>query len=90
MKMEWLIKISMALGTLRKYISPDIIFHIDKCKTITESWDKLEKLYVQVDKIRCYTLEGNLLNWDPKFFDTIQGYATRENELKEQCKDYAT
>lgn len=76
----------MALGTLRKYVSPNLIFHIDKCKTIKEAWDKLDKLYGQVDNIRGYTLESNLQNLDRKCFDTIQDYASRENELRTQCK----
>lgn len=81
--MEWLIKSSMGLGTLRKYISPDLIFHIEKCKTFKEDWDKLGKLYSQVDEIRGYTLESDLLNLDPKNFDTILDCALRENELRE-------
>lgn len=42
----------MAQITLRKYIYPDLIFHIAKCKDIKEAWDKLEGLYGEVNEMR--------------------------------------
>lgn len=72
---------------LRKYILPDLIFHIEKCKTIEEAWDKLSQLQGQVGEIRGYKLESDLVNLDPKDSDTIQDYVTKVNELRAQLKD---
>ena len=85
--LDWLTKNTMALGTLRKYVSKDLIFQIDKCKTIKEAWEKFGQLYGQVDEIRGYQLDNDLTMLDPKNFDTIQDYVTKANELRAQLKD---
>lgn len=77
----------MALGTLKKYVSRDLIFRIDKCKTSKEAWDKLAQLYGKIDEIRGYKLDNDLTSLDPKNFDTIQDYVTKANELRAQLKD---
>jgi hypothetical protein len=76
----------MALGTLRKYVSLELIFHIDKYKLAKEAWDKLAQLYVQVDETRGYKLDNELTNLDPSIFYTIQDYVTKANELRAQLK----
>jgi hypothetical protein len=85
--LDWLTKNTMALGTLRKYVSKDLIFQIDKYKTIKDAWDKLGQLYGHVDEIRGYQLDNDLTMLDPKNFDTIQDYVTKANELRAQLKD---
>ncbi|GLJ23276.1 hypothetical protein SUGI_0440340 [Cryptomeria japonica] len=86
-QLEWLTKNCMALGTLHKYVSDDLIFHIEKCTTIKDAWDTFQKLYDQVDEIRGYKIDNELTNLDPKSFDTIQDYVTKENELRAKLKD---
>lgn len=86
-QIEWLTKNAMALGTLRKYVSDDLIFHIDKCTTIKEAWDFFKKLYGQVDEIKGYKLDSELTTLDLKDFDTIQDYVTKATELRAKLKD---
>lgn len=80
--LDWLTKNTMALGTLRKYVSKDLIFQIEKYTTIKEAWENFGQLYGQVDEIRGYQLDNDLTILDPKNFDTIQDYVTKANELR--------
>lgn len=41
----------MALATLRKYVSDELIFHIEKSTIAKEAWDIYAKLYGQLDEI---------------------------------------
>ena len=36
-----------SIGTLRKYVHEDLIFHIDNYKTLKEAWDKFSSLYAK-------------------------------------------
>lgn len=47
----------VAIGSLRKYVHEDLIFHIDNCKTVKEAWDKFASLYAKVDKARGFELD---------------------------------
>lgn len=85
--LDWLTKNIMAIGTLRKYVSKDLIFHIEKCTLIKDAWQKFQDLYGQVDEIRGYQIDSDLTMLDPKNFDTIQDYVTKANELRAQLKD---
>lgn len=76
-QLEWLTKNCMALGTLRKYVSDDLIFHIEKRTTIKDAWDMFQKLCGQFDEIRGYKIDNELTNMDPKSFDTIEDYVTK-------------
>lgn len=76
----------MALGKSRKCVSLDLSFHIENCKTLEEAWDRLIQLYGQVDDIRGYTLDNDLINLDPNNFDTIQDYITKANELEHNSR----
>ena len=69
---EWNHKNKISIGTLRKYVHDDLIFHIDKFKTIKEAWDKFASLYAKVDKARSFELDENIMSVDPKEVDTIQ------------------
>ena len=85
--LDWLTKNIMAIGILRKYVSRDLIFHIEKCTLIKDAWQKFQDLYGQVDEIRGYQIDSDLTMLDPKNFDTIQDYVTKAKELRAQLKD---
>lgn len=85
--LDWLTNNIMAIGTLRNYVSKDLIFHIEKCTLIKDAWQKFQDLYDQVDEIRGYQIDSDPTMLDPKKFDTIQDYATKEKELRAQLKD---
>ena len=84
---EWNHNNKVDIGTLRKYVHEDLIFHIDNCKTVKEAWDKFSSLYEKVEKARGFELDENLMSLDPKEFDTIQDYMTKTNELMSMVKD---
>ena len=84
---EWNHKNKIAIGTLRKYVHEDLIFHIDNCKIVKEAWDKFVILYVKVDKAWGFELDKNLMSLDSKEFDTIQDYITKAHELRSMVKD---
>ena len=85
---EWNHNNKVAIGTLRKYVHEDLIFHIDNCKIVKEAWDKFASLYAKVDKARDFELDENIMSLDPKEFDTIQDYMTKAHELMSMVKDY--
>ena len=72
---------------MRKYVHDDLIFHINNCGTIKESWHKFTSLYAKVDKARGFELDDNLMSLDPKEFKTIQDYITKAHELRSMVKD---
>ena len=84
---EWNHNNKVSIGTLRKYVHEDLIFHIDNCKIVKEAWDKFASLYAKVDKARGFELDENLMSLDPKEFDTIQDYITKAHELRSMVKD---
>ena len=84
---EWNHNYKIAIGTLRKYVHEDIIFHIDNCKTVKEAWDKFSSLYIKVEKGRGFELDESLMSLDLKEFDTIQDYITKAHELRSMVKD---
>ena len=84
---EWNHNNKVSIGTLRKYVHEDLIFHIDNCKIVKEAWDKFSSLHANVDKARGFELDENLMSLDPKEFDTIQDYITKAHELRSMVKD---
>lgn len=84
---EWNHNNKVAIGTLRKYVYEDPIFHIDNCKIVKEAWDKFASLYAKVDKARGFELDENIMSLDPKEFDIIQDYITKAHELRSMVKD---
>ena len=51
------------------------------------AWDKLVALYGKVDEEDGFQIKDDLLLLDPKNFDTIQDYITKENEYRTLLKD---
>lgn len=84
---EWNHNNKVAIGTLRKYVHEELIFHFDNCKVVKEAWDKFASLYTKVDKARGFELNENIMSLDPKEFDTIENYITRAHELRSMVKD---
>ena len=77
----------VVIGTLRKYVNDDLIFHIGNCTTIKEACDKFASLYAKVDKARGFELDENIISLDPKEFELIQDYITKAHELSSMVKD---
>jgi hypothetical protein len=43
-------KLDEALGFISFHVSDSLLFHIDDCKTLKESWDKLDSLFRKINE----------------------------------------
>jgi hypothetical protein len=75
-----------AFKTICSLISPKLLFHISSCKTSNESWKTMPGMFGKKDEMRGHILEVEFLTLDPKGFDNLQYFFTKDNDLLSQLK----
>ena len=68
-------------------ISRDLLFHLDGFASPNEVWEKLQALFVKIDKMRDYQLENELIELSPKIFETLKVYFSKFKSLVLQLKN---
>jgi hypothetical protein len=63
-----------AYGILCLRISPDLLFHVNTCKTPNDVWIKLKDLLGKQDNLRGHHLENDLHAINPRYLETLKDY----------------
>jgi hypothetical protein len=61
-------------GILCLNISPDLLIHVDACKTPNDVWKKLKDLLGKQDNLRGHQMENDIHALNPSDFETLQDY----------------
>lgn len=62
-------------------MSPELLFHVEGCKSPNEVWTTLETLFGKQDEMRGHILENEINLLGPKSFDNIQDFSTKFKAL---------
>ena len=79
-------RLDLAFGFMCTHMSWDILFHIERLRTLKEAWDKLEFLFGKQDEILGHILENELIALQPNSFESIKQFFTKYKSLVLQCK----
>ena len=55
-------------------ISPDVLFHVDTCKTPNNVWTKLKDFLGKQDNLIGHQLENDLHAFNPRYSETLHDY----------------
>ena len=70
-KIKWHNRRDEAYGLLCLSISRDLVFHLDGLTSPNEVWEKIQNLFGNIDEIRGYQLENELISLSPRSFKSL-------------------
>ena len=85
-KSKYLNKLNEAFGFVCIHISRELLFHLERLRTLKEVWEKLKYLFGKHDELRGHILENELIALQPNNFKTIQWFFSKFISLVMQCK----
>ena len=85
-KIKWHNRRDEAYGLFCLSISRDLLFHINGLTSPNEVWENIEEIFGNIDEMRGYQLENELISLIPNSLDSFQLYFSKFKALDLQLK----